>query len=190
MRIVDDRPRLELARNLGVSLSRLDSLVFYSETAQRASRGEISVMKHWEAVGAALHIKPEDMPAFLDRYWSADDVNWMLLDYIRTLHPHYKLALLSNAWDDLRQTLHNRWNIDKLFDELIISAEVKLVKPDPRIFQLATERLGVQPAEVIFIDDIEENVEAARRQGMIALVYSDTKRIIAEINRYLEPEDA
>ena len=91
--------------------------------------------------------------------------------YIRKLHPRYKVGLLSNAWDDLRQTLHERWNIDGLFDEMIISAEVKMVKPDPRIFHLAVERLGVQPAEAIFIDDIAENVEAARREGLFAIQY-------------------
>lgn len=189
VRIVDDRPRLELARELGVSLSRLDNLVFFSDTAQRASRGEISVVKHWETVGKVLGIQSEDMPRFLERYWSADDVNWKLLDFIRTLHPQYKVGLLSNAWDDLRLTLHNRWNIDSLFDELIISAEVKLVKPDPRIFQLATERLGVHPSEAIFVDDIQENVEAARAQGLVAFLFSDTQTVIAEINHCLRQGD-
>jgi HAD superfamily hydrolase (TIGR01549 family) len=185
VRMVDDRPRLALAEQLGVPLSRLDDLVFFSDSAQRASRGEISVGTHWQAVRVALGIRPEDMPGFLDQYWSADDVNWKLLDYIRDLHPRFKVGLLSNAWDDLRQTLHTRWNIDGLFDEVIISAEVKLVKPDPRIFQLAVERLRLQPAEVVFIDDIAENVEAARREGMKAILYQDTQRTLDELNSYL-----
>jgi glucose-1-phosphatase len=189
VRMVDDRPRLKLARELGVTLAKLDDLVFFSDSAQRASRGEISVAKHWEVVGQALGIKPGDMPGFLEQYWSADDVNWKLLDYIRTLHPQYKLGLLSNAWDDLRYTLHNRWNIDGLFDELIISAEVKMVKPDPRIFLLAVDRLGVQPEEAVFIDDIGENVQAARAQGLIAFQFSDTQTIISAINKCLEKAD-
>jgi epoxide hydrolase-like predicted phosphatase len=140
---------------------------------------------HWKAVRQALGIQPEDMSGFLERYWSADDVNWELLDYIRSLHPRYKVGLLSNAWDDLRQTLHERWNIDGLFDELIISAEVKMVKPDPRIFHLALERLGVRPAEAVFIDDIEENIEAARREGLCAIQYQDTHKTLDELNRCL-----
>jgi HAD superfamily hydrolase (TIGR01509 family) len=185
VRMVDDSSRLVLAQELGVSLARLDDLVFLSESAQRASRGEISVTQHWQAVGSALGIKPEDMPGFLERYWSADDVNWTLLDYIRKLHPRYKLGLLSNAWDDLRQTLHNRWSIDVLFDDLIISAEVKMVKPEPRIFQLALDKLGVQPGETIFIDDIQENVEAARGVGLIAFQFIDTQSTISEIDGLL-----
>jgi epoxide hydrolase-like predicted phosphatase len=185
VRMVDDRPRLKLAEQLRVPLSRLDDLVFFSDSAQRASKGEISVGMHWEAVRKALAIQPDDMPGFLDQYWSADDVNWQLLDFIRDLHPHYKVGLLSNAWDDLRQTLHTRWDIDGLFDELIISAEVKLIKPDPRIFRLAVARLGVQPGETVFIDDIAENVEAAHKEGLNAIHYQDTKKTLDELNPYL-----
>jgi HAD superfamily hydrolase (TIGR01509 family) len=185
VRMIDDRPRLALAKKIGVPLSHLDELVFFSESAARASRGDISVTMHWEAVRKALGLNPDEMSGFLQQYWSADDVNWRLLDYIRSLRPRFKVALLSNAWDDLRKTLHDRWNIDGLFDELIISAEVKLVKPDPRIFKLATDRLKVLPDETIFIDDIAENVESARLLGLKGILYQNFDQAIAEITGYL-----
>lgn len=189
VRMIDDRPRLMLAEQLGVSLSHLDDLVFFSESARQASRGEIPVRLHWEAVRSALGINPEDMPRFLERYWSADDVNWQLLDYIRDLHEHYKIGLLSNAWDDLRQTMHTRWNIDGLFDEIIISAEVQLVKPDPRIFHLAVDRLGVVPEEAVFIDDTVDNVVAARLERMHAIQFINTPQTLAELKSLLSPDD-
>jgi FMN phosphatase YigB (HAD superfamily) len=185
VRMIDDRPRLALAKKIGVPLSHLDELVFFSESAARASRGDISVTMHWEAVRKALGLNPDEMSGFLQQYWSADDVNWRLLDYIRSLRPRFKVALLSNAWVDLRKTLHDRWNIDGLFDELIISAEVKLVKPDPRIFKLATDRLKVLPDETIFIDDIAENVESARLLGLKGILYQNFDQAIAEITGYL-----
>ena len=185
VRMVDDRPRIRLAEQLGVPLSRLDDLVFFSDSAQKASKGEFSVGMHWEAVRKALGIRPEDMAGFLEQYWSADDVNWQLLDYIRELHPRYKVGLLSNAWDDLRQTMHTRWDIDGLFDEMVISAEVKLVKPDPRVFHLALVRLGVKADEAVFIDDVEDNVIAARKEGLIAIQFQDTGKTLDELNQYL-----
>ena len=90
---------------------------------------------------------PEELPAVRAQFWSADLVNHELVDYIRTLRPKYKVGLLSNAWNDLRQVMQERFDFDGLFDDLVISAEVGLAKPDPRIFHLAVERLGVQPAE-------------------------------------------
>jgi putative hydrolase of the HAD superfamily len=184
--MVDDRPRIKLAEQLGVPLSHLDDLVFFSKSAQKASKGEIKVAQHWQAVGEALGIKPEDMPDFLEQYWSADDVNWELLDFIRSLHPRFKVGLLSNAWDDLRETMHTRWDIDGLFDELIISAEVGFVKPDPRVFHLALDRLGVQPPEAIFIDDMLVNVEAARQLGIGAIKFLDTQQTLAELHAMLD----
>jgi epoxide hydrolase-like predicted phosphatase len=185
VRMVDDRPRIELAQQLGIRLEQLDNLVFFSESARKASMGEISVEMHWEAVRKALAIAPEAMPEFLEQYWSADDVNWELLEYIRRLHPQYKVGLLSNAWDNLRHTLHTRWNIDGLFDELVISAEVKMIKPDPRIFHLALERLHVLPSETVFIDDIDENVLAARNEGLLAIHHQDTRQTLNTLSRYL-----
>jgi epoxide hydrolase-like predicted phosphatase len=185
VRMVDDRPRIELAQQLGIRLEQLDNLVFFSESARKASMGEISVEMHWEAVRKAIAIAPEAMPEFLEQYWSADDVNWELLEYIRRLHPQYKVGLLSNAWDNLRHTLHTRWNIDGLFDELVISAEVKMIKPDPRIFHLALERLHVLPSETVFIDDIDENVLAARNEGLLAIHHQDTRQTLNTLSRYL-----
>jgi epoxide hydrolase-like predicted phosphatase len=185
VRMVDEHPRLELARQLGIELQQLDSLIFFSESARKASLGEISVETHWEAVRKSLAISPEAMSGFLDLYWSADDVNWELLEVIRKLRPKYKVGMLSNAWDNLRNTLHSRWNIDGLFDELVISAEVKMMKPDPRIFHMAVDRLGVQPIETIFIDDIEENVLAARKEGLSIILHQDSQKTISDLHKYL-----
>jgi epoxide hydrolase-like predicted phosphatase len=185
VRMVDEHPRLELARQLGIELQQLDSLIFFSESARKASLGEISVETHWEAVRKSLAISPEAMSGSLDLYWSADDVNWELLEVIRKLRPKYKVGMLSNAWDNLRNTLHSRWNIDGLFDELVISAEVKMMKPDPRIFHMAVDRLGVQPIETIFIDDIEENVLAARKEGLSIILHQDTQKTISDLHKYL-----
>jgi putative hydrolase of the HAD superfamily len=129
------------------------------------------------------------MPDFLERYWSADDVNWELLEFITNLHPRYKVSLLSNAWDDLRKTMHERWNMDVLFDDLVISAEVGIVKPDPRVFHLAVERLGVQPAEAVFIDDMQINVEAARQQGLEGIQFLDTRQTLARLQIVLDAAD-
>lgn len=183
--MVDDRPRIKLAEQLGVPLSRLDDLVFYSKSAQKAYMGEIKVRQHWQAVGEALGIRPEDMPDFLEQYWSADDVNWALLDFIRNLRPRFKVGLLSNAWDDLRETMHNRWDMDRLFDEMVISAEVGYVKPDPRVFQIALQRMGVEAPEAVFVDDMQVNVEAARQLGMAAIQFTDTRQTLAELHDLL-----
>jgi FMN phosphatase YigB (HAD superfamily) len=185
VRMIDDRPRVKLAEQLGVPVSHLDELVFFSDSARRASMGEIKVAQHWMAVGDALGIQPEAMPGFLEQYWSADDVNWPLLAFIKGLHPDYKVGLLSNAWDDLRKTMQERWNMSVLFDDLVISAEVGIAKPAPRIYRLALQRLDVGPAEAVFIDDMPVNVEAARREGLFAIQFLDTQQTLTDLQSLL-----
>jgi len=158
----DEAPRRALAEQLGISLKDLYRVIFDSDTAVRSMVGELTIEEHWLAVGAALGVTPADLPGIKAQFWAADLVNDELVDYIRTLRPKYKVGLLSNAWDDLRQVMRERFGFDGMFDELVISAEVGLAKPDPRIFHLAVERLGVQPGEAVFVDDVLANVEAAR----------------------------
>ena len=180
-------PRERLAARLNMTYDDLSALVFYSETAIRATLGEISSQGHWEAVRAALHLSEEELRALPGEFWGGDILDQELVDYIRGLRPKYKTALLSNAWDDLRAALEQEWSIVNAFDEVIISAEVGLAKPDPRIFQLALERLGVSPPEAVFVDDFLHNVEGARAIGMRAIHFQGFEQARAALDALLDP---
>jgi putative hydrolase of the HAD superfamily len=80
-----------------------------------------------------------------------------------------KTALLSNSWD-----FEYPWaDLDPLLDVKIVSGEVGLRKPDPAIYAMAGERLGVPLAQCVFVDDIEANIEAARSLGMYGVLHTD-----------------
>ncbi len=71
-------------------------------------------------------------------------------------------------------------------DIVVISAEEGVAKPDLRIFQLTVERLGVQPEEVIFVDDTLEHVHAVQTLGMRALLFRQNTQAIAQVRKSLE----
>src|SRR5688500_18351213 len=100
--------------------------------------------------------------------------NAKLLDYIRQLRKQgYKIGLLSNiASNWIREILLDKKE-QALFDEMIMSFEVGMVKPEARIFELACNRLGVALKEAVLIDDVERYCMAAREVGMQAVVYRD-----------------
>lgn len=77
-----------------------------------------------------------------------------------------RTGLLSNSWGT---ELYPRAALDDHFDELIISGEVGLRKPDPAIFTLACARLEVAPQEAVFVDDLAANVHAAQEVGLRAI---------------------
>jgi epoxide hydrolase-like predicted phosphatase len=177
----DKAPRQALADQLGVPLKELYRLIFDSDSAARAMVGELTIEQHWQAVGEALGVSPDEIPAIKAQFWAADWVNRELIDYIGALRPAYKVGLLSNAWNDLRQVLRERFGFDGLFDDLVISAEVGLAKPDPRIFHLAVQRLGVQPAEAVFVDDVLANVQAAQEVGLNAIHYQNNPQLFTAL---------
>jgi putative hydrolase of the HAD superfamily len=83
----------------------------------------------------------------------------------------YKLSILSNADASLRHRLEHEIGIHHLFDDIVCSAEVGMAKPEPAVFDLACGRLGLAPAECVFVDDYDVNVKAAQDLGMRGVLF-------------------
>lgn len=97
--------------------------------------------------------------------------NLELFTYIvEELKPNYKIGFLSNASDDWMNDLFTE-DQRALFDDVVLSFRVGMAKPDKEIFELAAERLGANPNECVFVDDIERYCEGARATGMKSLRY-------------------
>jgi putative hydrolase of the HAD superfamily len=135
-------------------------------------------------VAQRFSLSPADAAALEADYFSGSEWNVQLIDYARSLRVRCSTGILSNAWSDAREAIKTYVN-DTQFDDLICSAEVGLAKPDRRIYELALARLRVQPAQTIFIDDVQSNVEAAQAIGMAGVRFLNTAQTMAEIEQHL-----
>lgn len=185
LRTEDYAPRQALAQRYGMTREEIEEFVFSGESGDRAQTGEISVEQHWENQRARLGLSPAELQAFRDQFWGGDRLDTDLVAYIRRLRESYKTGLLSNAFSDLRRVVTETWKFADAFDEMIISAEVGLVKPDPRIYHLALERLGVTPEAAVFIDDFSRNVDGARAVNLKAIHFKDPQQACAELEDLL-----
>ncbi len=188
-RTEDRAPRAQLAAHFGMTYEELDALVFGSETAQQAALGRISAAQHWQAVARRLEWPLEELPALQRAFWGGDELDEMLLDFLRSLRSRWRTALLSNAWDDLRAGLESEWRIADAFDRIFISAELGLAKPDPAIYAEVQRRLQTPPERLIFVDDFEENVAAARQAGWMAVHFRNAGQAVAEVNAWLARQE-
>jgi epoxide hydrolase-like predicted phosphatase len=186
LRSEDPTPRRLLAERLGLPLEQIYYHVFDSLSAQQATVGKISVSSHWETVRQSLGLSTEEFPSAVEAFWAGDRLDMALVDAIRALRPRYKTALLSNAWDNLRPALENEWNIADAFDELFISAELGVAKPDACIYELALRCLQVSPPEAVFVDDFLDNVTAARQLGIHAIHFRNTTQALGELHSLLD----
>ncbi len=158
-----------------------------AEVWRAGSIGTISEADVETRIGALLGLEPEQVQALMFDLWEEylGTQNVELTTYFAQLRPTYKTAILSNSFVGAREKEHARYQFGDLCDLIIYSHEVGLRKPERRIFELTCERLGVAPHEVVFLDDVEESVAAARDLGMQAILFQTTTQAIADIDACL-----
>lgn len=127
-----------------------------------------------------------EYPPDIDKLTAGDMVkNEALLDLIRRLKPDYKIGLMSNISSDwiTREFLSQEEQL--LFDTMVLSYEVGMIKPDTRMYVLACERLRVAPHEALMVDDRAQYVQGAREAGMDGIVYENMHSFTAQLNELL-----
>ncbi len=184
VRTEDKGPRARAAERLGMTSSDLEKVIFASESSLRASTGEIPEEAHWQAVAETLRLPRPEVDKVTAEFFAGDRADQALLDFLRGLRPERKVCLISNAWSGLRAFITQEGFAD-VFDYMVISAEIGLMKPDCRIYRLALEELGAKPEESVFIDDMLVNVEAARAVGMAGIHFTQPESALEELKQML-----
>lgn len=177
-------PRQHLAERFGMDYEDIDKIVFGSGTAARASVGEIDEEEHWRNVMKILKLPAGDYERVRDEFFAGDVIDHEILNFLRSIKPKYKTGLISNAWSGLRDYIV-REKFDDAFHHMVISAEVRVAKPDPKIFHIALEQVQVQAKEAVFVDDVLENIEACEKVGMRGIHFKDADQAIEELKELL-----
>ncbi len=129
---------------------------------------------------------------FMDDFWNTyiGDPNPELAAYFVGLRPRYRTAFLSNSFVGAREREHAAQGFGDMADLIVYSHEVGVAKPDPRIYGITCERLGVEPAEIVFLDDVPRNIAAARDYGIHGVLFHDNTQAIADIEAQLAAHSA
>ncbi len=179
-------PRRAWEARLGLSDWELAEAVFSDPVSRAASVGRATVEEIWQAVGARFGLDEEETARLRADFFRGDRLDGQLLHAIRALRRARRVGMITNAWPDIRRWLENEWRIAHLFDPLIISAEVGVAKPDPRIYQLALQALGLPAHQVLFIDDFAENIAGAQAVGMQTHHFKDPVALIGTLQELLD----
>jgi putative hydrolase of the HAD superfamily len=127
-----------------------------------------------------------EMHSFAERYFAHLEPNHAMIAFLRSLRGRgYRLAMLTNnvrEWEPLWRAM---LPVDELFEVVVDSAFVGLRKPDPAIYRLTCERLGLAAEACLFVDDVEANVAAAVAFGMTAVLFRSSEQAIAEMREAL-----
>ncbi|MCX6027244.1 MAG: HAD family phosphatase [Chloroflexi bacterium] len=178
----DTRRRLEL--RYGMAPGGMADLVFNNPVSQKATLGEGTEADVWAYVARHLHLVNGRLEELRRDFWAGDAWDETLLAFAEGLRPAARTGVLSNAWPGARAAFGSHLG-RHTFDTVVISAEEGCAKPDARIYRLLLDRLGTLPAETVFVDDLAENVEAARAIGLHAIRFTSTAAVLDGLRRLL-----
>jgi putative hydrolase of the HAD superfamily len=109
----------------------------------------------------------------VNKMYESERIDPRVVGLIHELKKRYKIGLLTNAHHDFIDGLLKSNHLLPLFDSVIVSSRVGVTKPNPAIFEIALEKLEVEPGEAVYIDDLERHASAASALGMQAILYQD-----------------
>lgn len=148
------------------------------DLAKRVNLGQLHWQRFLEAVASRSGQSPDEIESIFER----ERLDPRIIALAKQLkEAGYKTAILSNASHEFLEPIIKRAHLDSVFDKVIISSHFKLVKPDPRIYQIALDELGVTAKEAIVIDDSEVNVVTARELKIKAILYKSAEQLSADI---------
>jgi epoxide hydrolase-like predicted phosphatase len=148
---------------------------------RRLERGELTEDEFGERFAPLLGI--EDTDGLVDRLFAGMAPDDAMLDAVETAkRAGVRTGLISNSWGRGR---YDRDRFPALFDGVVISGEVGLHKPEPEIYRLGAERVGLKPHECVFVDDLRENCAGAEAVGMTAVLHRGAEETLPQLERLL-----
>jgi putative hydrolase of the HAD superfamily len=150
----------------------------------RLERGEVDMagfckLFEAEALEAGHTVSGQDVLGLL-----AGDLRPAMVEAVRRCAERLRTGLLTNNFVGMRAAGdHPFTSVLDLFDEIVESSQVGVRKPDPRFYEQACERLGIEPIEAVFLDDLGVNLKPARAMGMTTIKVDDPAEAIAELEQ-------
>ncbi len=125
-----------------------------------------------------------------DYFSSSKKLDERVIQFVGSLRAKsLKTGLLSNTGGDVITRYMVQGHVSSLFDALVLSYEVGLIKPNPEIYLMMAKRLGLQPADCLMIDDNQDNVDGALAAGMKAIKYTDFESMLQAIAHEMATKD-
>lgn len=175
-------------RKLGQAMSRVGEAdgehpLFELERG-RISEAEFSRRIERE-LGRELN-PPPDMSQFGEMFFQALEPNIEMIDLMKDLgRDGHRMALLTNNVREWEPRWRAMAPVEEIFEVIVDSAFVDCRKPEPEIYELTLERLGLDAGECLFVDDVEVNCQAATELGLEVVHFRENEQAVPEIRAAL-----
>lgn len=132
-------------------------------------------------IARALRLAPERAEGLIGRMLDGTEIEPAMVAMVRTVRAAgVRTGLVSNSWG---ANMYPHDLLDELFDGVVLSGHEGFRKPDPRMYTLGAQRIGLAPEACVFVDDLSFNLDPARELGMGVVHHTDPAVTIPELSR-------
>jgi putative hydrolase of the HAD superfamily len=168
-----------LAEQFGLEVGKVEQA--YRSRQQRLLLGQWSLGTFWANLSAALGIwAPID--TFETIFVASVAPRWEMYELLQALPPEFRVGMLSNNFPVISDYLRAEGSFERL-DAVIFSNEVGAVKPQPKAFQIALERMELPAAEILFVDNSPYNIKAAQGMDFQTHLFSDVDTLVDQLEQ-------
>jgi epoxide hydrolase-like predicted phosphatase len=148
---------------------------------RQLEKGELSSQEFSQQFAPLLGASPDNL---VERLFGGVGPDEPMVDAVRRARAAgIKTGLISNSWGE--GLAYDQAMLDELFDAVVISGDVGLHKPQPEIFLMGAERIGIAPEECVFVDDLRENCAGAETVGMTAILHRGSDGTLPQLEELL-----
>ena len=143
--------------------------------------GKIDIAEFFSRLAKLSNQTVPELESEMKGYVKFDD---KVIEYIKSLRNTYKIVVLSNSEGAYLRNILSEKNLDALFDEIFISGELGVAKPDREMFELVLQKTGLDKSEAVFVDDQQKNTSAAEAIGIKSILFENVEKLKTDIDRF------
>jgi len=161
-------------------MSQEQAVAYKATIVHDADTGTITQDEMFRRLSAIARVPPEKLH---EEFWSYVRIDPEMVALIEDLRRRYRVALLTNALTPFFRQIAAKYDLERLFEVILVSSEEGLAKPDPAFYRLMVVTLRLEPQACVFIDDNPENLEAAGSVGMQTLLFEGADKLKRDLTR-------
>jgi putative hydrolase of the HAD superfamily len=170
-----------------LSLRSSELLSYLASKREDGATGRCSYDEWLDGLRAVMRADESQHDEFMRDFWNLylGELNVELAEWFQRLRPRYLTGLLSNSFIGAREREQDRYAFSNMTDLIVYSHEEGAEKPDRHIYEVTWQRLGIEPEEMVFLDDVEEYVAGGANLGIQTVLYRNNAQAIAELEALL-----
>lgn len=146
-----------------------------------ADKGDITESELLNNLSSISSEKPEDIK---NDWMNLVVIDQEIISLIKELRSEYKIGLCTNASSEFIRRILKIYDIENIFNSIVVSSEVHLIKPEPEIYTLALKNLNSIPEKTIFIDDNPINIKGAEDIGIKGILFKNIDELRIELEKF------